>query len=354
VDSGGSKVVTSPVAHRFRTLRPAGAAALAAAAAVVLLAGPALAGSAPTVTPWSHYDTGRVNVVFPSTLPGVELIQDANASLTATLELAGIYEINTTASGGPAVVAGAFPESATGFNGTTTGSASGAPVELFANLAIYPVDLGLFDPATTVAPTGAPTGTTSLTLSYSPTTSTETAAGVGINWTVGAWPLAHPGDLLALAFDFAYAAGASVTACRGATVLSVPQPACAGTDIGIGGSVWGAAYTSLEGEAGPGPVAVVSWTETVLYGTAASPVDIGAYSSGAGAARLVVASAPVGSAPARGTVGFALVAPTPSAAAVLLTGDLGPYVGALAGLGAVAGIATVAYRRRERAARAAL
>ncbi|HZY91528.1 MAG TPA: hypothetical protein VFG07_01950, partial [Thermoplasmata archaeon] len=95
-----------------------GATAPAALLGLGLLAAglfPGLASAGPTPSvhllagPWSHYDTGRVNVVYPSALPVVQLVQDANSSFSATLGVTGVYEIAPGGLPTPTVVAAAFP-----------------------------------------------------------------------------------------------------------------------------------------------------------------------------------------------------------------------------------------------------
>ena len=343
----GAGVRSAPHRSRLRGI-PSVALGLPILLAVAATAAAGVPSGTPTVQPWSHYDTGRVNVVFPSALPSVELFQDANASLSATLAIAGVYEIDPTASGGPEVVAGAFPFDVQQFNGTSVGAAIGTPILMSANLPIYPVGIGLFDHGAQVVPTGAPVGATTLTVTFSPTTSTATAAGVGINWSVTGWTAAT-GDLLAVGFDFGFGTSGKLTACEGSSLLHLAAPPCAGSGIASGSTLWGGQYTSLEGDGGSGPLAVVSWAGSIDYGTAATPVTMGAYASGGGAAELVLGSVPAtGAAPARGTVAFALEAPTVVTLSTLVVGNGLVYVVSGVGVAALAAAAVVGVRRRDR------
>ncbi|HYK92792.1 MAG TPA: hypothetical protein VEY07_01960 [Thermoplasmata archaeon] len=326
-------------------------------ASLSLLTGLASAGTTPVhlaAGPWSHYDTGRVNVVYPSALPIVELVQDANASLSATLGIAGVYEVTPGGLPTPRVVAAAFPSSVTAFNGSASGGATGAPFSMFANLAVYPTEVALWAPGTAVGPSAGPFGSATLSVAFSPTPISTTAAGVALNWTVSGWPWVSSQDLLAIALSFNYASGASLTACQLSPLASPSVPACLGHGIDEGASTWGSNYASLEGEGGTGPVATVTWSRTIQFGTAASPVVMGALASNPGSSDLVLMGTNAGAGPASGSLGFSLVAPTSGPLSVVITGNTLAYALSAAGLAALAGGGVVAYRRHERAVRAQL
>lgn len=344
--------------RRSRLLRPL----LLSAGVGFLLAVPALASAlstsphgAPTIQPWSRYDTGRVNVVFPSQLPVVQLVQDANPSLSATLQLAAIYELSPGGLPTPTVVAAAFPDHASAFNASSTPSTiSGNPVGLSAQLSVFPVGLPLFSSSGAPTATGAPVGTTTLTVSYSATTNTATDAGVALNWSLSGWPWESTGDLLALAFSFSDPTGTSLTACTSSTLLVLASPPCAGASIAVGTPLWGTGYTSLEGESGAGPVALVSWGDSVEFGSSTSPVRCGADALGGGVGELVLSAPGFQGSGASGKMAFALVAPPSNPVSAILHANPLLYGAALAALGAVAVAGVAAYRRHDRQVRDSL
>ncbi|MCI4336288.1 MAG: hypothetical protein L3K17_03710 [Thermoplasmata archaeon] len=342
--------------------RRAGAVRAAVLTAGLLLsvlagsAGPAAATQSPAPTslqPWNHYDTGRVNVVFPAQLPAVTLVQDANASVSASLQLTGVYELSSGTLSNGTIVAAAFPDQAAAFNGSAAVSGPNSPLSLTAQLAAFPVHATVWQTGALLAPTGSALGATTLTVSYSPTTNTAAVAGVGINWSLSSWPWVGPHDFLALSFAFGYATGAALTACTGSSLLYHTMPPCSGSSVANGTAVWGAGYTSVEGEGGGGPVAVVSWGNSVLFGTATSPITLGALANGTGASDLLL-SAPEagGDSGVSGTIGFALVAPAaPTLVAALLEGNSLIYGGSALVLGAIAVAGVLVYRRNDRRAR---
>jgi len=346
--------------HRAGTRhRPLWAVAGAGWVAIALLvAGPltgaAVAAPAPGLQPWTQYDTGRVNVVFPSQLPVVELVQDANASVRATLELIGVYEVSSTGFPHPTVVAAAFPTSATAFNGTRSPEDPNAPTTLAATLNVFPVGQPLWGSSSTLTPVGLPRGSTSLTMTYGATQNTAQVAGVGINWSVSGWPWANQSDLLALRFGFTYAAGDALTACTSSTLLEQTLPPCLGQTVSSTDPVWSAHYSSFEGENGTGAVAVVSWGTNDRVGTSTTPVTAGAVTTGPGTSELLLcAPADAGSA-VLGTVAFALVAPAPPSVSALLHAAPLAFVGALAAIVTLGAVGVVAYRRRDRRLRESL
>lgn len=311
-------------------------------------------GPVPVATPSAHYDAGRVNVVYPSALPVVQLVQDANTSYTATLSVAGIYEIAPGGLPTPTVVAAAFPSTVQGFNGSGAAGATGAPVSMFANLAVYPIDLALWTPNVPLGPTGAPIGSTTLAIAFTPTPGSATTQGVAINWTVGGWPWVSPADSLAIVFSFDYASPGALTACRAASFLAVGVPACTGQTLSSGESAWGSAYASLEGEGGTGPVAVVGWSPSMEFGNATAPVVMGALAANPGAGDLLLMGPDAGSGPVAGALAFSLVAPSPVALPALLGGNALLYGGTVALLAAAALLGIGGYRRHERRTRESL
>ncbi len=324
--------------------------------ALTLLPSSAAANAAPVsllVQPWSHFDTGRVNVVYPSALPVVELVQDANASLSASLGLAGIYEIAPGGLPMPTVVAAAFPTTAAAFNGSASAGSAGAAFSMFANLSVYPVNLSLWAPGVALGPTAGPVGSATLSVLFSPTSAGTSTAGVSMNWSVSGWPWRSAGDLLAVAFDLGYASQNSLIACE-SPPLSLGLPSCTGEGVGSSQGLWGSRFTSLESNGGTGPVAVVSWSSSVLFGGSAAAVTMGALATNPGAGELLLMSPNAGAGPAGSTLSFSLIAPPAAAVASVLRADPVVYAISAASLAAAAAAGVGLYRRADRRLREAL
>ncbi|MCI4360817.1 MAG: hypothetical protein L3J91_03865, partial [Thermoplasmata archaeon] len=58
---------------------------------------------------WATYPTGGLQVIFPSTLPQVDLVDRANSSLGAALQVDAILELQPGGLPHPTIVAAAFP-----------------------------------------------------------------------------------------------------------------------------------------------------------------------------------------------------------------------------------------------------
>ncbi len=346
--------------RRWRTGAGAPVAVLALGLTVAALLPPVAAagGAVPStrnlVEPWSQYDTGRVSVVYPSALPLVELIQDANSSLSATLGIGAIYEVAPGGLPTPTVVAAAFPSTAAAFNGSPAAGSSGGPFSLTANLAVYPVGLPLWTPGTAIGPTAGPVGTASLAVEFSPASPTARTAGITINWTVSGWPWSAPDDLLTLELSFGYATSNALTACRGSPVMSPVLPACTGETVGSSQGVWGSSFTALESTGGQGPEALVAWSSSIVYGSAQAPVTMGALATNPGTGELCLMGPGAGAGPASGSLSFALVAPGTAVYSALVSGNLLVYGTSAALLAGAAGAAILGYRRYDRRVRESL
>lgn len=335
--------------------RPVGRAAAWIAVGLVLgVVGAGAAVAAPSgPTPWDQYDTGRVSVVFPAQLPAVELVQDANASVSATLQLTGIYELSSGPLANATIVAAAFPAQAASFNGTASPAPSVSPVALTAQLAAFPVRAAVWQTGGFLAPVAGALGQTTLSVRYGNAATTVTGAGVSINWSLSSWPWVGAHDYLALSFAFGYAAAGALTACTASTLLYHTMPPCVGSDVPNGTALWGAGFSCVEGEGGSGPVAAVSWGSDVVFGSATSPVTVGALANGTGKGDLLLSApeAATGTG-AAGTVAFALVAPAAAAAvAALVHGNALAYGAAVGVAAVVSAIGVVAYRRHDRRVR---
>src|SRR5580658_3120977 len=119
-------------------------AAVGGLALALLLVAPAALASAPVPADaaYASDDTGAVHIVVPAALPSVDLTQDANHSIGASLVLDRIVEVNTS-SGSPQIVAAASVTSARTFN--ATGAAGGDILAgLSANLTVFHSSGALF------------------------------------------------------------------------------------------------------------------------------------------------------------------------------------------------------------------
>ncbi|HKS59873.1 MAG TPA: hypothetical protein VJS68_03750, partial [Thermoplasmata archaeon] len=177
-----------------------------------LLAGPAVGGSshAPvvplvvTASPdWSTYDTGRVQLVFPSPLPAIQILQDVNGSAAAWLSLEHVDELGPTDSSHPVVVRTASPEAVAGFNTTNPGSTPAWPLTLAADVKVQTSGVPLWSAPASAAvnQTWPNVGNTSISVNYTLANPSDGGQGVLFQWTVSNWPWVSSGDLLAVEFE---------------------------------------------------------------------------------------------------------------------------------------------------------
>jgi hypothetical protein len=323
----------------------AGAAGLAAGAPPPTNAG--AAGGLPG--PWASYDTGRVSVVLPAALPQVELYQDANSSVRATLQVDQIVEITPGGFPHPHVVAAAFAEAVEGYNGSATTNATSWPISLSAELEVRPVNDSLWASGNAVlVPVGGPIGLSILTITYSLINSRSASAGVAVNWSVTGWPWVSDSDLLAIELHFTLPSGQQLTACSVGSDPESGPAACPGTPLGTNGIWWGSTYTGVEGSGGSGPMAAVGWNASAeLPSGSASAYTVGAYSTGNGSAEILLGAPARGASAVAGGVDFSLVTPASGPVARLL-GDPLAFGGALVGVTAASLLGLVLYRRRDR------
>ncbi len=338
----------------------AGAAALFLTASLLVLPAAALAGpSAPAgfhtlvSSARSSYDTGRVTAVFPTTVPRVQLYQDANASVSATLEVDQILELAPGGYPHPTAVAAAFPASVSGFNGTASPNATGT-VRLAALLQVLPVDAAIWAPSSVLTPTGATLGSARLDLAYSVDANGTASAGVRIAWNVSNWPWVSTGDSLAIEFAFSLVSGRSLLICSGTSPLEM-SPTCSTAPVGPAAAAWSSGYSSVEGENGTAPVAALSWGPAAnLTAGRSVPYTIGAYSPDPGTAEVILGAPAEGSSSVSGSARFALVTPAVPLPPALLHGDLAIFAGTLVAILGAGAIGALAYQRRDRRLRESL
>jgi hypothetical protein len=293
----------------------------------------------------ASYNTGRVSVILPQELPSVELFQDANNSVSASLQVTEVLEIVPSALPHPTVVAAAFPNSVQGFNGTSVSPSGAWPITLSATLDVRHENLSLWSATPVLSPVASVTGSATLSVTYAPLDNGSAGAGVGVQWTIQNWPWVSRGDLLAVEMALTVSPPGGLTICAGSQPVGLALTPCSGQSFAGSAIAWGSAYDGLEGAGATGPVAAVSWNGTPPGSN--QPYTVGAFATGNGSADLVLGAASSGATALSGGVGFALVAPIAPELATLVA-DAPVYFATVALAAGAAMAAVVAYRRRER------
>lgn len=301
--------------------------------------------------PYSHYNTGRVNVVFPLPLPQVELFQDANASVGAILQVDQILEVRPDGLPHPQVVAIASSQSVAGFNGSSANSTGGiSPLSLSASLGVYPVTGNLWNgtPNVVLAPSGPSRMATSLSISFVLAPASAKSQGMQVLWSVTNWPWANASDLLALELSLTSFPANPLHACRAASPVAIDPP-CTGVAVPAGTILWTPGLTSVEAEGAGGPTAAITWNSTANVGPGVNaPVTVGVYAPTNGSGKVLIGVAGRGAPTLSGAATFALVAPLPGPLGIpLVKGIPVAYAGALAGSAAAVLLGIVTYRRYE-------
>ncbi len=319
------------------------AGAVALGLALLLLPGPVGASSS-----LPGYDSGAVRMTVPSAAPVFDLSQDANSTLGATLALAQIVELHEVAndsSTGPQVVAAAFPTDVQTYN-FSSASTGGYTLVLTANLSVFHDSGLLFPPDHAAAPRpGLRISSTTLQVTVSSTSHDDR---VLVQTEIQGWPWVSSSDLLAIGWNFAVPGSAGFAACAAVPAAgAVPTTACGASPFANGSSVWGSSISAVEGVGTSGPVAQLSWTDSVSH--APLPAGVGASESSDGSANVVTAEPSSSGGSALFAMDYALIVPA-IPAPLTLHGRLVPYAAGLlvAGLAGTAGY--VAWRRRERQA----
>jgi len=307
--------------------------------------------------PWASNNTGGVAVVFESPFPEVTLIQNANTSVAADLQIDGILELAAGASAHPRVVAVALPLSISHFNGTPPGSRP-APwaFNLTATLEVYPTDLPLWNgtPAQPPTPLGPPFGQATLRVGYTAAAKTDGTGEVAVGWTVTGWPWTSSGDILALESHFTMAPAANLWTCSGSSPLT--QVSCPGHEVSVasGGTVlWNSGLVGIEEDNASGPTAAVQWSPTLSLGgpvNGTAQVTSGLDVSSPGSVELLLGGVAADATSVSGSMTLALSPQTP---VVTIVPPLGPvtgspivYVVSAAAFAALAAAGIWWYRRR--------
>jgi hypothetical protein len=347
--------------RRSRRLERAGAFAVLLTP-LLLLSGafPTAAGAPGVVSSFSGvstYDSGRLSVVFPSPLPGVELFQDANNSVGAALFIDHVIEFEQGNSDHPAVVQVATPTSTTPFDLSNASSGQDSfGLALNGTLPVVATRTSLWGAAAglpsnlPLAPNVPVVGGSRLVVSYALITGPGNSQGLELSWQIHGWPWLSTNDLLGLEFDFSAFNATGFNECQSAPNLSAGGgAACNGTVLNPGSILWNTARGGSVVALGPsGLTASFGWSAHVAsaeYGSRA--VVAGTYYSSAGHDRTTVAVPAGGSGNVTASATLLLSAPPFPAVPAALQGDGAAYGGAFAGF-ALAAFASVAlYRRRE-------
>lgn len=301
-------------------------------------------------SPWSAYDTGRVQVIFPAPLPSVELLQDANGSTGAALYLDHVDEIAPGGATHPLVVMTASPETLADFNHSVVSPQPLWPLSLAAEVAVQTAGVPLWSapPASPANGSPEPEGNTSIAVSYSLSQGPGATQGVTLNWTVSNWPWLSSADLLALEFRLVVLGGTDLKVCTGGGGGAAID-ACPGTSLSVGSIYWSPDATSVVGHVDASAVAVVAWGSSATEQSGATlPVLAGTYEPASGEGHILLTTASGGASHVNGTTAFYLSAPLPPLVLGPYHAEPLVYLGAMAGFAALVASGWVGYRRRER------
>jgi len=323
---------------------------LGAVVGLLLLTVPAGSGGpVPAAATFASLDTGAVHVTLPSPLPLVNLSQDGNASIGASLQLAKIVELSGATGGGtePTVVAAAFAAHARAFNASAAGG-TGFLAGLEANLTVFHDSGLLFPLAGSDSPLHplTPIAPTTLTVVVRSTGSPDV---VSLAVTVANWPWVSASDLLAVGWEFGVTHDLGFAGCAGPRVATVSVSPCGASAFAYGNSTWGwDGFEGMQGLTENGPVAQLQWGSNVsLSDGGSAPVIAGAQRTGPSEVEVVYGAAPGRASAMTFALSYALVGPT--VPPLRLFGAWLPYLAGAGLAGAVALGGLVAARRRDRA-----
>jgi hypothetical protein len=334
--------------RRKRRLRIAGAlaGAIVVLFAISFLTAPALAFAPPASGTSSSFDTGSVHVLLPSPQPNIQLSQDANLSVSASLTLARIVELHassTQGSAGPSIVAAAFPTDVQSYNltDTTTGALSWT---LKAGLVVDRTSGLLFPPHNFSQPFAplVPYSSTNLTVVVS---SNGAADRVAVTSTITGWPFVNPTDLLALQWQFGVGGATGYAACLSPTAPVLSSSPCGANPFASAPASWAVGYHGFEGLGPKGPVSLLTWNQSATTASGASTVTVGAASASSTQAELVLGAAPQGSSDLTFGLSYALAVPL-LPVPLLVHGSLGPFVGGAVAAASAGLVGVYLVRRR--------
>jgi len=319
---------------------------LAIAWAVLVLAASAASGHVLPADPaYASADSGGVHIEVPSALPHIDLTQDANASVGASLVLDRIVEV-TPSTTDPQIVAKATVTNVRSFNST---GAAGPHVlaGLTANLTVFQSSGDLFpvpglesrfSPSIPIAPT-----TVVVTV-----LTTATPGTVSVAATIEGWPWTNAQDDLAVGWSFQVGHASGFSGCPRAVPSQVPATDCGADPFASSNSSWDDSWDGIQGVSTAGPEAQLGWNASFGSSVGDVPVIVGAQrTTGAGGSAEVVLGAAAAGATAI-TYGLSYALALPPTVSHLLHGTLVPYLGGAVAAALLAGGAVVYVRRRDR------
>ncbi len=299
------------------------------------------------------FDTGEINVTLPTVGPTVNLMQDANSSVSATFQVVALYEIRpaATANEPPTIVESALPPDYGGYNESLPSGHHDLPVSLSILIpvthstgAIAGGTGGFSVPVPTVA-----AGWANFTVQVASQDPDSPGSGVSINWSILSWPWENRAGYLTVEFLVNLTSIGSLTAC-GATSATVENPlACPGTALRVGNAVWGSSFSGLEGQTPQRPLSALTWGVPGAPDTAI-PSAVGVVALTNETAEVLLTNPAPGSTSLNHSLTFSLVVPSLLPSGDLIVGAPAYYFGALAIFSIAAATGTLAYRRNERRA----
>lgn len=306
---------------------------------------------------YSSFDSGRLSVVFPAALPAVEVTQDANSSVGATLVVENVLELQPGNASHPVVVQVATPTPQVPFSSANSSPVGGDyGLSLQGRIPVLRASVPLWTtPATlpnlTTDPLAPVSGGATLAVSYRFLPGNATTQGLAVSWSIRNWPWLSSNDLLGLEFRFTVTNGTGFDACAATPGINQSTGGgCNGTVLEPGDVLWSSpSLGSLVGATPSGLTAAFDWASTTnVSPVTARPTVASAYYQAPGVARMAVVSPAAGSSNVTTMGRFLVSAPSPLPLPELVRGDLLPYAAAAGLFGALALGSVVLYRRRER------
>lgn len=313
-------------------------------------------GGSPALVGFTSYDSGRLHVVFPSALPGVELFQDQNSAVGAALFVDYVLELAPGNSEHPTVTQVATPTASTPFSATTPTSGAGSfGLALRGSMPVFRPSVPLWStpeglPANVSQPTLLPVvGGASLTVSYQLLPAGSQAQGLSLSFNIRDWPWLSIHDLLGVEVRFVVFNATAFDACPEAPqVANSSGSACASGPLGLGSIQWDP--PGVDGVVGQDPsgfAAAFAWSASAnVSGMSAVTVTPAAYHALANTTRISLVTPAAGASNVTTTGQLFLAAPgLPS---LVLVGDPLAYAGGSALFAVLASVGLLAYRRHDR------
>lgn len=337
------RAISRPAASLSREWRRA--ALVAPWLALLLLLPGSVAASPSTSITSSTYDSGVVQIAFPSTLPQVRLALDASPSVAAVLTIDQVVEIVPGTSAHPTLARVADPTASSGFNTTESGGSGQFGLGLSGTLAVRSANIPLWQGSVSGLPplNASPVSEMGLAVAYHLVPTTGNAQGLQFAWNITNWPWQSAGDLVGLEFEL------NVSSATGFQVCSTGSPPsqCAGNPLSPGAIVWSnSSFNGVVASHGGNTEAELRWpTPPTLH--AASPFVTGAFYDTDGDARVTLATPDAGSSNVGGSAQFLLVIPPGSHPLTISTSSV-IWGAAVVGFGALVVGGVVSARRRDR------